>query len=185
MRSLARNARRLALLQGALRRGGLSIPCTIVLLCVAACSTHPPGVRIMRSAGADSATLVQLEKSFETAAATRGADGWISYFSDSSASFPRGQLIQTGRDAERRAITGALADTSSHLEWTPTYQFMAQSGDLGYTYGYYRLRARDAKAKMQERTGTYVTIWRRQPDSSWKVAVDVGNPGPIPPGFFH
>jgi ketosteroid isomerase-like protein len=183
--SLAPDVRRRAVLRDSIYRWGLCIPCTIVLLWVAACGTHPAGVRIMKSAGADSATLVQLEKSFETAAATRGADGWVSYFTDSSASFPPGQLIQTGRDAERRAITGALADTSSHLEWTPTYQFMAQSGDLGYTYGYYRLRSRDAKAKMQERTGTYVTIWRRQPDSSWKVAVDVGTPGPIPPGFFH
>ena len=90
-----------------------------------------------------------------------------------------------GRDAERRAITGALGDSSGHLQWTPTYSFVAQSGDLGYTYGYYRLSRRDSKAKVQERTGTYVTIWRRQPDSSWKVAVDVGSPGPIPPGFFE
>lgn len=136
------------------------------------------------SASADAAMLVREEKAFETATATHGADGWVSFFNDSSASFPGDQLIQLGRDAERRNIMRALPDTSGHLQWKPTYSAMAQSGDLGYTYGYYRLTARGPKGKVQQHTGTYVTIWRRQPDSVWNVAVDVGGPGPIPPGFF-
>jgi ketosteroid isomerase-like protein len=186
VRLRARDVSRRAPLHGTIRRRAMRIPCAIVLLGVVACSPQPASsAKPPRSSGVDSAMLVQLEKSFEAATATRGPDGWLSYISDSSASFPPGQLIQLGRDAERRAISGVLADTSNNLQWTPTYQFMAQSGDLAYTYGYYRLWARDAKAKMQEHTGTYVTIWRRQPDSSWKVAVDVGSPGPIPPGFFH
>lgn len=162
-----------------------SIPGLVTLFWSLACSPQPSSdAHVPRSAGADAATLVQQEKAFETATATHGPDGWVSYITDSSASFPPGELIQLGRDAERRAITGTLSDTSRHLQWTPTYEYMAQSGDLGYTYGYYRLRGRTTKGKVQDQTGTYVTIWRRQPDSSWKVAVDVGSPGPIPPGFF-
>jgi ketosteroid isomerase-like protein len=162
-----------------------SIPFTSVLLWTVGCSPQPsPIATPPRSAAADAATLVQLEKAFESATATRRADGWMSYITDSTASFPPGQPIQLGRDAERRAITSAVADTSSHQQWTPTYEFMSQSGDVAYTYGYYRVRAHDKKGKTIERTGNYVTIWRRQPDSTWKVAVDVGNPGPIPPGFF-
>jgi ketosteroid isomerase-like protein len=30
-------------------------------------------------------------------------------------------------------------------------------------------------------SGNYVTIWRRQPDGSWKVAVDIGNQDAPPP----
>jgi ketosteroid isomerase-like protein len=168
--------------------------CWPVLLWLAACTIQPVpngAAGVGGAAGgagsagsADAAMLVREEKAFEAATATHGAEGWVSYFNDSSASFRPGQLIQIGQEAERRAITTVLSDSTTRLEWKPTNSVMAQSGDLGYTYGYYRLRGRDAKGKVQAQTGAYVTIWRRLPDSGWKVAVDIGSPGPAPAGFF-
>jgi ketosteroid isomerase-like protein len=68
----------------------------------------------------------------------------------------------------------ASGDTSVTLTWIPTHSEVASSGDLGYTYGVYTLRSHSSDSAVQ---GTYVSIWKKQPDGSWKYVLDSGNPG--------
>lgn len=65
------------------------------------------------------------------------------------------------------------------LVWWPIYADAARSGDLGYTTGPYEFRQKgpDDKAVF---TGNYMTIWRKQADGSWKVAIDFGISNPPP-----
>jgi ketosteroid isomerase-like protein len=63
------------------------------------------------------------------------------------------------------------------LDWEPSYADVSASGDLGYTWGRYTLFV-PSSVKGQPpmvRKGNYVTIWKRQFDGSWKVALDGGN----------
>ena len=39
-------------------------------------------------------------------------------------------------------------------------------------------RCRAVRVMAADGAGNYVTIWRRQGDGSWKVAVDIGNADP-------
>jgi ketosteroid isomerase-like protein len=57
---------------------------------------------------------------------------------------------------------------------------MAASGDLGYTYGNYQLKAKDKDGKVVTRYGKYASIWKKQKDGSWKVVLDMGNSSPAP-----
>jgi ketosteroid isomerase-like protein len=52
------------------------------------------------------------------------------------------------------------------VTWWPVYAGLAASGDLGFTTGPY---VSDGK-----RFGYYFTVWRRQPDGSWKWVLDAG-----------
>lgn len=65
-------------------------------------------------------------------------------------------------------------DTSFVLTWEPAYEKIAASGDLGYTYGFFKNRV---KATGDEARGTYLTIWQKQSDGRWKFIVDVGTQG--------
>lgn len=67
------------------------------------------------------------------------------------------------------------SDKSYTLEWNPLFADVAQSGDLGYTYGLYKLTMQTEPPTVQE--GTYVSIWKRQKDGSWKWVLDTGSPG--------
>jgi ketosteroid isomerase-like protein len=58
------------------------------------------------------------------------------------------------------------------LTWEPQAAEVAQSGDLGYTYGLYTVTTKDTTLQ-----GTYVSIWKKQKDGSWKFVLDTGNPG--------
>lgn len=77
-----------------------------------------------------------------------------------------------------RAISALLqsrSDTSFSLTWKPTMSHVARSGELGYTYGTYEMRLKPAGTLAG--TGTYVTIWKKQPDGQWKALLDTGNEG--------
>jgi len=64
------------------------------------------------------------------------------------------------------------------LEWEPVFSYAAASGDLAYNYGPYKYTAVDAKGIQQTGYGYFVTVWKKQPDNSWKFVLDAGNTSP-------
>ena len=63
-------------------------------------------------------------------------------------------------------------DSSYTLTWIPSGGEIAASANLGFTYGIYKLEMKDTILK-----GTYVSIWKKQPDGKWKFVLDSGNQG--------
>lgn len=61
------------------------------------------------------------------------------------------------------------------ISWKPVNAEVAQSGDLGYTWGNWKLVAPDTTYY-----GNYFTAWKKQKDGKWKVTLDGGNPTPKP-----
>jgi ketosteroid isomerase-like protein len=64
------------------------------------------------------------------------------------------------------------ASDATDLTWAPQAAYLARSGDLGYTYGIWTIAAKDTTLQ-----GTYVTIWKKQEDGTWKFVLDTGNSG--------
>ena len=64
-------------------------------------------------------------------------------------------------------------DSSFELTWKPLYASAARSGELGYTYGVYALKVKEADLTTK---GTYVSIWRKE-KGLWKFVLDSGNEG--------
>ncbi len=50
-----------------------------------------------------------------------------------------------------------------------------RDGDTAYETGNYAYRYQD-KGKPATEEGRYVTMWKRQKDGSWKLAMDMGVP---------
>jgi ketosteroid isomerase-like protein len=65
-------------------------------------------------------------------------------------------------------------DTAYTMTWEPNGGSVAKSGDLGYTYGVYSYKPNNRDTVIY---GTYVTVWKRQPDGKWKFALETGNEG--------
>ena len=64
---------------------------------------------------------------------------------------------------------------SKSLTWKPVKADVAQSGDLGYTWGNWKLVLKDTTVY-----GNYFTVWKKQNDGSWKMTLDGGNSTPEP-----
>jgi len=70
----------------------------------------------------------------------------------------------------------ALPANSSVWTWEPAFADVSRSGDLGYTYGTYRIASKDAPSKNVE-SGNYYRIWKKQA-GKWLVVADLTNPVP-------
>jgi ketosteroid isomerase-like protein len=127
-----------------------------------------------QSEGSD--LLVKLEADFQKATAEKGWDGYVTFFADDGVELPNGGSIVQGREAIRKEL-GEWTPGSS-LTWKPTKAEMAASGDIGYTYGEYTFKTKDKEGHPVVRYGKYTTIWKKQKDGRWKVAVDMDNNAP-------
>lgn len=113
--------------------------------------------------------ILKLERDFSKAVADKGASkAYLSYTADDVRVLREGEFPFVGQQAARKAF-----DAEGNLSWQPTKADVAQSVDLGYSYGIYERKSADGK---QTDTGNYVHIWKRQPDGKWKVVMEVFNP---------
>lgn len=78
--------------------------------------------------------------------------------------------------ADAVEYVSSINDSSFTITWEPMGGDVSESGDMGFTYGTYLL-----KTDVEKQEGTYITIWRRQKDGSWKYVLDGGTQGLEPP----
>jgi ketosteroid isomerase-like protein len=119
--------------------------------------------------------LMDADRAFDLATAEKGSAGWASWFADDGVMFDAAQPV-VGRAAIRAEMAPVLDSSGVSLTWSPEAGELAASGDLGYTRGRWESRVKAADGTETVRTGSYVTIWRKMKDGTWKVAVDIGNP---------
>ena len=121
----------------------------------------------------EKSVLIETDKAFSNMSGAKGMKNAFIEFLDSN-----GVLLRPNH----LPIAGANAidyliqqnDSDYTLTWEPHYADVAQSGDLGYTYGVYELHL---KSKDTTIYGTYVSIWKKQKDGKWKFVLDTGNEG--------
>jgi ketosteroid isomerase-like protein len=114
--------------------------------------------------------LLQLDREFDEATARGGSEAWASYFAEDGIMMPAGANLVTGRNAIQEAMAQVFADPKFVLRWEPLGAEV--SGNIGYTYGLKR---------SSTGYGKYVSVWKKQRDGSWKIAVEIENPSPAPP----
>ncbi len=105
-------------------------------------------------------------------------DAFLAYMADGAVLLQPEVDIIDGPDAARATVSAWPDDIN--LSWEPVGGMIAQSGDLGFTYGRYVSRGVTAEGVEVASHGKYVSIWQRQDDGSWKWVLDGGNPSPAP-----
>jgi ketosteroid isomerase-like protein len=119
--------------------------------------------------------LMQLDRDFDKATKEKGVDGWIEYFAPNGSMLGDTSAPVTGPAAIRKEMEPAFKDPNFSLRWHPTKAEMMMPGVLGYTVGRWE-RIRKTKDGEIRKTGTYTSVWKKQPDGSWKIVLDTGSP---------
>lgn len=114
--------------------------------------------------------LMELEGRFAQAVAAGGGKTFSSWFADDAVTLNNGQLPVLGK----AAITArAQWDPKEYqLTWIPEGARMGPSNDMGFTWGHYEGRSKDKNGQSIAISGRYMTVWKKMPDGSWKVALD-------------
>ena len=124
----------------------------------------------------EASLLMQLDRDFDKATAEKGVDGWVAYFAPNGSMLGDTSKPITGADEIRKAMEPAFKDSSLSLRWHPIKAEMMMPGVLGYTVGRWERLRKNKEGKLMKSTGTYTSVWKKQPDGSWKIVLDTGNP---------
>jgi ketosteroid isomerase-like protein len=121
--------------------------------------------------------LIQADREFAEAVAETGLDGWVSYFTSDAA---RLELVADGplargTEAIRTLDARLFADPMIRLTWEPLTAGVFRGGDHGFTRGRFEVinSASPSSAGTVTSHGTYLTLWRREPQG-WRVILDTG-----------
>ena len=120
---------------------------------------------------------MEADRAFSRLAQEKGvAEAFASFVAPDGIRFvPGGQ--QRGPEAIRSAMSKDFED-GGKLVWDPVEGSASADGSQVVTWGRWSYTAagqRDASSH-----GTYVTVWVRQKDGSWKWSHDIGNSDPRP-----
>jgi ketosteroid isomerase-like protein len=120
--------------------------------------------------------LFDLEKKFSAATLAGGGSVFASWFAEDGVEIQNKKAPLVGRTAI--AAMAYWKANDYQLQWTPQGGAMMPTGDSGYTWGHYEARSVDAFGKTTLTTGRYISFWKKQPDGTWKVALDTSNEEP-------
>lgn len=125
---------------------------------------------------AEKVALKNLESELSKAATERGTlSAYEAFVARDVRLYRENEFPFAGREAAR----GALASKPGVMAWQVAGADVARSGDLGYTYGSYEFKGKDAKGETVEK-GHFMRVWQKQSDGVWKIVLDITNPLPPP-----
>lgn len=124
--------------------------------------------------------LLQLDGEFSQAVAKGGGAAFASWFAEDGITLNNGKAPVFGRT--RIASTAVWKPADYQLTWYPEYAQMGPSGDMGYTWGHYEGASKDRSGNPVKTAGRYMTVWKKLPDGTWKVALDASADEPAAAG---
>jgi ketosteroid isomerase-like protein len=120
--------------------------------------------------------LYDLEAKFAADTAKGGGKSFGTWFAPDAVTLENGGAPVVGHDAI--AARATWTPETYQLRWTPEGARMSPVGDMGFTWGHYEGSGKDAQGNPVKTTGRYMTVWKKQPDGTWKVELDASNEGP-------
>jgi len=124
--------------------------------------------------------LFSLDARFAKDVAARGGAAFADWFADDAVELGNGVAPVIGKFAIVKSAT--WSPKVYQLTWTPTDALLGPSGDMGYTWGHFEGHSKDAAGNPITTSGRYITVWRKQPDGTWKVVLDAGANEPAAAG---
>lgn len=111
--------------------------------------------------------------------AARNADALAGHYAADAALGSPGTPLATDAASRRKEIEGLTSDPNLKLDFASDKVQVARSGELAYSRGHFSLQMTDPATKQPTTsTGTYITVWGKQSDDSWKAVEDFIIPGP-------
>jgi ketosteroid isomerase-like protein len=162
-----------------MKRYGVLIGCGCLLGMMSACTpadTRPADIQAVKA----------VEAAWAKDAALKDPAKFVGYYSVDAALLIPNAPIFTGRDDIEGAVASLMADPNFALSFQGTQAVASQGGDMVYTVGTYSLTLSDPEDKQPVTDkGKYLTVYKKQPDGTWKAVADMLNSDLPAPGAAH
>ena len=145
----------------------------LALLLANGCNAAP--VDAAKDAAAVRATEVQ----WNADAAARDPAKFASHYDANAVDIGPGEVPVHGPAAIQANMTEAFKDPNFSLTFATDRVEIAAGGDMAYTEGHFTETETSAGAQAQLiQTGSYVTVYKREADGTWKAVADIASNGP-------
>jgi uncharacterized protein (TIGR02246 family) len=168
---------------GAMKRSLFAI-CTLGLLAlVTSCAQAPQSPD---THDADVQALKDNEAQWNKDYQAKDLEKITAHSADDAVLIAPGAQPSTGKEAIHSMLKDMVGDNALSLSFEASRVDVAKSGDVAYTQGSYTMTMTDpATKKPISDKGSYVTVYKKQADGSWKAVSDIASsatpPGPALP----
>lgn len=116
------------------------------------------------------AEMVETERAFARYSIEHGQpEAWIEFFTDEGVVFQPGPVnVKTFM----RQFLPTPNPAPNSIDWVPMRGDISAGGDMGYNIGPWKIT--DHTKKETDAWGYFFSVWKKQPDGKWRVAVDFG-----------
>ncbi len=119
------------------------------------------------------ADLKKADQDWAKAAQSKSVEQFMTFIGDDPYACGLDGKWAHGKAAIEGEWKQMLADPNFKINWTNESAEVAKSGDLGYTRGTF-----EGTQGNQTLSGAYATMWKKDKDGKWKVAVDIASAAP-------
>ena len=124
--------------------------------------------------------LLELEGRFSQAVLAGGGKAFVDWFAEDAVTLNNHRAAVLGRNNLAAEATWDARDYQ--LSWVPEGAQMGPSNDMGFTWGHYEGRSKDKNGEPVVTSGRFITVWKKQTDGKWKVAMDASADEPAAAG---
>jgi ketosteroid isomerase-like protein len=121
------------------------------------------------------------DASFQQAVAAKDLNRIMSFYADDAVLMPAAKPLLTGKAAITNEWKELLAIPAFQNASKLAQVEVSASADLAYTRGSYETRLMGEDGKLVTEPGKWLSVWRKQPDGSWRVAIETYNTDIPPP----
>ena len=144
---------------------------TLFLLLLLALSTACKTAATPDAGTADETVLIKQDAEWSNAVGAKDVEKTMSYYADDALMMPPNIPTLTGKQSIRTLWKSLLEAPGFAGGWKATK--VDVSGHLSYVTGTYEITETDDSGKAMTDKGTYLKVWKKQPDGSWKCVADM------------
>ena len=115
--------------------------------------------------------IMATEISFAQRVADKGLKEAFLYYAAENAVLSRGEKLFRGK-AEIANYFDNNSLVFKSFNWLPDYIEVSKSNDLAYTFGQYQIEYYDKAGILQNQTGVFHTVWKKQINGEWRFVWD-------------
>ncbi len=116
--------------------------------------------------------ILETEQDFAKMVKEEGLSKAFLFYADTNAVLMRNNKLFKGKGEISEVFKNQNRSVKSSLTWEPDFVEVSAPGDLAYTYVEYNYKTIDSTGKENVSKGVFHTVWKRQPDGSWKYVWD-------------
>ena len=121
---------------------------------------------------------MHVSREWSNVAGSGDLEATLAYWAEDAVMMAPGQPPLRGKQAIRKFIEASAAIPGFSVKWEPLEAHVSSSGDMAYLIERNLFTFRDSTGKQVTEANKVVTVWRKQPDGSWKNVIDMWNADP-------